>query len=233
MSRPTGRRNADFEASRTELLERITHAVLKHPHSSSFAELAEASGVARTTLRHYFGTRELLLQALLAHMEVLGQQAEARHSIPDDLPLAQALRLALDRLVFGWRVGVGALFVAGLLWGLGDEALGPAYVRSLLEPMLLGFERRLHSRLCTAGMSEQQARHAALALVSPVVLALLHQESLHGVKCRPLDIDEFIPQHLERFLRGWCPQELGSGAQAITSSERWGEVGSATPERRR
>ncbi len=204
MTRPPGRRNADFDASRTELLERITRAVIERPHQSSFAELAEASAVSRTTLRHYFGTRDELLHAMLVHMETLGRQAAARYPETPDLSLADALREALQRLVFGWRVGVGSLFVAGLLWGLGDEALGPAYVRNLLEPLLVGFEQRLQTRLCARGMSEQKARHAALALVSPVVLALLHQESLHGVKCRPLDIDEFLHAHLESFLRGWC-----------------------------
>lgn len=202
--RPPGRRNADFDASRHELLERITRAVIHSPHQSSFAELAEASGVARTTLRHYFGTRDELLHAVLVHMELLGRQAGERYPEPADLPLADALRLALERLIFAWRVGVGALFVAGLLWGLGDENLGPVYVRSLLEPLLVSFEQRLQSHLRERGMSEQKARHAALALVSPVVLALLHQESLHGVQCRPLDIDAFLAEHLECFLRSWC-----------------------------
>lgn len=204
MSRPPGRRNADFDESRTELLDRIVHAVVKSPDRSTFAELAEVSGVSRTTLRHYFGTREELLHAMLAHMEVLGQRAGARFPEEPDLPLEDTLRKGLQRLVFAWRVGVGSLFVAGLLWGLGDEALGPVYVRSLLEPLLVRFEQQLHTRLCARGMDDRKARHAALALVSPVVLALLHQESLHGVKCRPLDVDTFVEEHLEHFLRGWC-----------------------------
>lgn len=204
MTRPPGRRNTDFDASRTELLDRIMHAVVQSPHQSSFAELAVASGVSRTTLRHYFGTRDELLHAMLVHMEVLGRRAGERHPEPADLALDDALRQSLDRLVFAWRVGVGSLFIAGLLWGLGDETLGPAYVQNLLEPLLRGFEERLRSHLRARGMSEQKARHAALALVSPVILALLHQESLHGARCRPLDIEAFLAEHLEHFLRSWC-----------------------------
>jgi AcrR family transcriptional regulator len=203
MSRPAGRRNADFDASRVELLDRILHSVAQSPHRSSFAELAEVSGVARTTLRHYFGSREELLQAMLEHMEVLGQRAEKLHPEKQGLPLEDALRERLRGLVFAWRVGVGALFVAGLLWGLGDEKLGPIYVRSLLEPLLVRCERQLGELLGAQGMTEERARHAALALLSPVILALLHQESLYGVKCRPLDIDAFIEEHLQSFLRGW------------------------------
>jgi AcrR family transcriptional regulator len=204
MSRPAGRRNADFDASRMELLDRILHAVAQSPHRSSFAELAEVSGVARTTLRHYFGGREDLLQAMLEHMEVLGQRAERQFPQTQGLPLEDALRAGLRRLIFAWRVGVGALFVAGLLWGLGDDKLGPTYVRSLLEPLLASSERQLRDFLGAQGMTEERARYAALALLSPVILALLHQESLYGVKCRPLDIDAFIEEHVQSFLRGWC-----------------------------
>lgn len=203
MSRPAGKRNADFEETRSEILDRVVHAVVGHPERSSFAELAEVSGVSRTTLRHYFSSRDELLRSMLEHMRVLADRANAAHPISAALPLDQALRLALYQLVFAWRVGVGSLFAAGLLWGLGNEDLGPTYVTNMLEPILVQFEGHIASRLGGAGFDEQDARHAALALVSPVVMALLHQEALRGVKCRPLDIDVFVETHLERFLAGW------------------------------
>ncbi|MFO0608550.1 MAG: TetR/AcrR family transcriptional regulator [Polyangiales bacterium] len=209
MSRPPGSRNADFDQTRADLLDRVVHAVARHPERSSFAELAEASGVSRTTLRHYFTSRDELLHAMLAHMRTLSDRAGAAHPVSAALPLEEALRLALHQLVFAWRVGVGSLFAAGLLWGLGDEALGPAYVTHLLEPMLASFEGHIAARLDADGGPRPDARHASLALVSPVVLALLHQESLHGVKCRPLDLDVFVEEHLQRFLAGWCRDRSG------------------------
>lgn len=203
MSRPLGRRNADFEASREQILDRLLKTVSQNPDRSSFADLAEMSGISRTTLRHYFGSREDLLDSLLAYMAKVGEQVKEQFPDDSDLPLLVALRRALDRLLVGWRLGVGALFTAGLLWGLGDERLGPAYVRSLLEPLLVSFEARLLARLRAHEMDEEKARYAALALVSPVVLALLHQDPLHGASCRPLDIQKFLDEHLMRFARGW------------------------------
>lgn len=203
MTRPAGRRNADFDETRTEILDRVVHAVARDPGRSSFAELAAQSGVSRTTLRHYFRSRDDLLQAMLEHMRVLADRAGAAFPISSALPLEEALRLAAHQLVFGWRIGVGALFTAGLLWGLGDEVLGPAYVTNLLEPLLASFEGHIAARLGGEGLSELEARHAALALVSPIVVALLHQEALHGAKCRPLDVDVFVEEHLKRFLAGW------------------------------
>jgi AcrR family transcriptional regulator len=206
MSRPTGKRNADFEATRSDILDRVVHAAALHPERSSFAELAEVSGVSRTTLRHYFASRDDLLRAMIEHMRVLSDRAGAAFPISAALPLEEALRFALHGLVFAWRVGVGALFAAGLLWGLGDDELGPVYVTNMLEPMLVSFEGHIGRRLEREGLEEANVRHAALSLVSPVILALLHQESLHGVKCRKLDVDVFVEVHLKRFMAGWFPE---------------------------
>lgn len=206
MSRPAGRRNADFEESRRELLDRVVHAVSTNPEASSFAELAEASGVSRATLRHYFPTRDALLHAMLEHLRVLSDRAGAAFPVSPLLSLEEALRLSLHRLVFGWGVGVGSLFTSGLLWGLTKAELGPVYVANMLEPILTSFEGHIASRLDAAGLAEVDARQAALSLVSPVVLALMHQQSLHGVKCRPLDVDAFVETHLQRFLAGWFPK---------------------------
>ena len=45
-------------------------------------------------------------------------------------------------------------------------------------------------------------RFGALSLVSPVFLALMHQDSLDGSACRPLDLEEMIPAHVEAWIRG-------------------------------
>jgi len=86
---------------------------------------------------------------------------------------------------------------------VGNEKLGPVYVTNMLEPILTGFEKQIASRLTAKGFDATRARHAALSLVSPVLLALLHQEALHGSTCRPLDIDAFVETHLQHFLDGW------------------------------
>jgi AcrR family transcriptional regulator len=203
MSRTAGSRNADFEETRTTILDRVVHAAALHPERTSFAELADASGVSRTTLRHYFRSRDDLLRAMLEHMRVLSDRAGAAFPISSALSLEDALRKAVHQFVFSWRVGVGAMFTAGLLWGLGSEELGPACVANLLEPVLRSFEGLIAARLKGEGLADAEARHAALALVSPVLFALMHQESLHGKASRPLDLDVFVEAHLDRFFAGW------------------------------
>jgi hypothetical protein len=39
--------------------------------------------------------------------------------------------------------------------------------------------------------------------LSPVVLALLHQDSLLGAECRPLDVPKLLETHVDAFLRSF------------------------------
>jgi Ca-activated chloride channel family protein len=41
-------------------------------------------------------------------------------------------------------------------------------------------------------------------MTSPVVLGLLHQEGLSGARCRPLDLDAFLEDHLQHFLAAFA-----------------------------
>ena len=47
---------------------------------------------------------------------------------------------------------------------------------------------------------------AALTLLSPVLLALLHQDALHGRRCRPLDVEAFVHTHVRSWLSGHAPR---------------------------
>jgi hypothetical protein len=81
--------------------------------------------------------------------------------------------------------------------------LGPTFVNQFLEPMLVGFEAAIADLQSSGHLAAGNAREAALELVSPVVLALLHQHTLSGSKCRPLDVDAFTVAHVKRFVKAW------------------------------
>jgi hypothetical protein len=83
--------------------------------------------------------------------------------------------------------------------------LGPLFVNEFLEPMLLGFESAIGDLQTGGHLASGSAREAALELVSPVVLALLHQQTLFGNTCRPLDVEAFMAAHVTRFVRAWAP----------------------------
>lgn len=169
----------------------------------SFRELAEAAGVSTATLRHYFGDRDGVLEAALEFMHRQGLEHLTRAATLPMGPVRESLAWLLEQLVLGWRFGVGPMHALGIRAGLRHESLGPAYVNLLLEPTLQATEARLARHVADGELERCDVRHAALELISPLLLGLLHQDSLFGAKCRPLDLDTFLEEHLERFLRAY------------------------------
>ena len=84
------------------------------------------------------------------------------------------------------------------------EALGPAYIDHILEPTLAVVEQMLEIWRERGEVDVPDLRTAALGLLAPVVLAMLHQRGLGGVNCRPLDVDAFLDAHVDGFLRGYA-----------------------------
>lgn len=203
MGRPSGSRSSDFESKR----EALAASVLKHllrtgAPETSMRSLAAASGVTPPTLRHYFGDR---IGAIAAAFEI-AHQAGAEHlerTRSMDRGNAEAtLAAALGYLVQGWREhGVGALHAIALAAGLTTDSLGVTYLQELLEPTLVAFESLLGRLDADGELAVPDPRVAALQLIAPLFLALLHQQELGGRSCRPLDLTSFLDAHVQGFLR--------------------------------
>lgn len=209
MPRPPGTRNADYEESRKALLSSLSSRLTDLDGSTvSLRQLAEAAGVSLPTLRHYFGDRGGVIRAVLAHQRELGAVFARQLVDAPLLPLGDSMRNALDFLIDGWLIyGAGDAHILGLRAGLGQDDLGPAYLRDIFEPSLEAFERRL-SRHAAAGHLRPCDLHvAALSLLSPVLLALLHQCNLGGRDVRPLDWDAFLDQHVKFWLIAHAAQD--------------------------
>lgn len=206
MSRTAGARNKDFEERRVTLLARLSRAAEANPAClDSFNELARVAGVTRTTLSHYFVDRDGVVSALIhfwASLRPTEQVGVAR--VVD--PIRQ-LTEALTFLVRGWSQGLGQVFELGLRPSIRHPRLGPTFVLEFLEPMLVGFETAIGDLQRSGHLATGSAREAALELVSPVVLALVHQRTLLGATCRPLDVDAFAVAHVRRFVKAWSRSE--------------------------
>jgi AcrR family transcriptional regulator len=210
MTRAKGSRNADYAQARARLVEAVRARVCEPGGAqASFRELAEVAGVSVATLRHYFGTREALLVEVMAAMHRSGLPFMHLGATEVHGSLRESVTWFLGFLLQGWTRGVGAMQAFGLTAGLGHETLGPAYVQELLEPTLQVAELRLARHMAEGEMRRCDVRHAALALVSPVVLALLHQGALSGARCRPLDVPRFLEDHVDAFVRAYAPAPGG------------------------
>lgn len=207
MARPAGARNAQFEERRNALISKARDRLaLQTGEPPSFRELALAAGVSVATLRHYFGSREALLKAVFAFYLREGQRHLERTRTVDagDTDLKTDLEEFLQRVVRGWTTGfVGVLHRIGLAEGLRHPATALDYLQDVLEPTLQALEARLSIHASRGTIIDCDTRHAALMLLSPLLLALLHQHDLGGTRCRPLSLPQLIDEHVRIFMRAY------------------------------
>jgi AcrR family transcriptional regulator len=210
MGRPAGSRNPDFEATRATLVAALQKR-LAEPDGprASFRDMAASAGVSVATLRHYFGSREGVVAAVLRQWNEQGQRYLLEVATGPLLPVRASLLGFLHYLGFGWMQGVDEVHAIGLACGLREPDLGPRYLCDVLDPTLEAVEARLARHVARGELRPTDVRLMALSLVSPAIVVLLHQGPLGGKKARPLLWEKFVAEHLESFLRAY-----GTGHEA-------------------
>ncbi|MFS8069643.1 MAG: TetR/AcrR family transcriptional regulator, partial [Byssovorax sp.] len=166
--------------------------------------LAASAGVSVATLRHYFGTREQLVEAVLAWCHVAGQRYLLEVAAGPLEPVSESLSRVLARIGEGFQRGLGRVHAIGLSAGLREPLLGPAYLREVFDPTIEAVEARLVRHIAKGELRPSDVRHMALSLVSPPLLALLHQGMLGGCRTRPLSYAAFCADHVSGFLRAFA-----------------------------
>lgn len=204
MARTQGSRNRGYGEKRHTLAYSMARHLLREDgEPATLRDLSLAAGVTQPTLKHYFGDRDGVVSAV---MEAVHREMAPHLVQLGDLggrSLEESLRVCLEGLVFAWRrVGFGHLFSSGLAVSLERLRLGQTFVEHVLEPVLQAIEHRLQQHAERGELALVSARHAALSLVSPIFLALLHQDGLGGAKYRSLDMDALLREHLRLLLDG-------------------------------
>lgn len=199
MGRRAGSRNADFEATRARLLERIGQRLAEADGvDASLHALADAAGVSPATLRHYFGDREAVVVAYLEDCLRQGSRYVAWVATePLHATAAESLGWALRLILLGLQHSpLGKIHAFGLRAGLESPLLGPSYLNNLLEPTLRCVEARIERHQARGELLGRDPRMLALQLLSPLLLAVLHQSSLFGCDLRPLDTGALLAEIL-------------------------------------
>lgn len=184
-------------------------AVLKFGAPCSLHDLARAAGVTIPTVKHYFKDRSTAIAEALRYVPPEARFYVSSTADPGRHGLASSLTAFAGALANAWiQHGVGRIFTAGLSAGLDDRVAGPGYLEGILEPTVLAFEERLrvHARRGEANLDpndELDVRTAALAFLSPLLIALIHQHGLAGTTCRPLELEPFIERIVARYVRAY------------------------------
>jgi AcrR family transcriptional regulator len=201
MARPKGTPGSLHQDRRSALLKAIQSRLVEPNESpASLRELAAAAGVTIPTLRHYFGKRDDLIEALLIE---LGREGAAHigRVAHADLPFHASITDYVAYVRLGFRFGLAEIHTLGLREGLRQDRLGPAYLTTILEPTIQSLETRLGLHIEKGDMRGNDTRVAALQLLSPLLIVFLHQNELCGDRVRPLDIDAFCADHVDNFVR--------------------------------
>lgn len=204
MTRPKGRRNAGYAEARRQLVTRMSARLSAADGAdASLRELAGAAGVSLATLRHYVGDRAGAIRAVLEHHHQLGAEYLRQVAAEPLTDLPTSIRGYLEFLVSGLRAGVGALLHVGIGNGRANPEVARACLSELLEPTLQALEVRLQRHIDAGHMRPTDVRFAAIQLVSPIVLALTHQDDLDGSTYRPLDVPAFLTHQTDAFVRAF------------------------------
>lgn len=208
MSRPKGHRDADYELKRRELLRRMSVRVMSREGGSlSLRELSTAAGVAIPTLRHYFGSRHNVMDAIFEEALRLGRAGLEVQSASDK-PFAESIRDYADALVQALQrpreVRLSDLFAVSIAEGLLDARVSPATLNHIIDPTVDVLVTRLKGHQARGEMRPADPRAAAFMLLSPILLTTLHQDQLGGAEVRPLNLETLAAEVADSFVRAYA-----------------------------
>lgn len=208
MPRAKGVKNADYETKRRELLDRMlprfARLDLERP---SLRQLAAAAEVTAPTLQHYFGDRTGVVAALLEEHRRrgaarLGAASKANGSFP------QSIRDFALGLVFGLQapvsVRLGDILAASLCEGLADPQISPLALDHIIDPAVDALVVRLQEHAARGEIIDTDLRAAALMLLSPLMLAVLHQDQMKGRESRHIELTGLAEHVSAAFVRAYA-----------------------------
>ena len=204
MARIEGSVNADHDEKRLALARRALKAWTREGTGTSMRALARACDVSVPTLTHYFKDRAGLFEAVMEQALADGRaHMDAAARLGADESAEQALGRLLEYIAFGWRQGeLRVLHELGMGEGMGAPARGASYVRHVLEPTFESGERLIAALVAAQELPPMDVRAASLTLLSPLLMGLLHQDTLCGAEHRELDVGAFIGEHVVRWVAG-------------------------------
>ena len=217
--RRLGSRNAGYDDRRNALLDRLTERLCDRAGGwPTMRELAAAAGCSVSTLRHYFGRREALVMAVLAHIAAGTQAQLAATRQPEGRFAVSILRAAERASAALHDPAIARLLAMGLIESLSASEIGPTFLGTMLDPFVAALAERLEAHIARGEMRAADTRLAAMAIISPILIAALHQKRLGGAACNPLDPEAHARQVAEMFVAAYGTGQatgtaIGTGPQ--------------------
>lgn len=208
MPRAKGVKNADYEIKRRELLKRMLPRFARlDQERPSLRQLAAAAEVTAPTLQHYFGDRRGVVAALLEEHRRCGEARLKQASQPNG-DFAGSMRDFAHGLVQEMQatasVRLGDVMAASLCEALGDTHVSPLALTYVMDPAVDALVARLEQHAARGEMIQADLRAAALMLLSPLLLAVLHQDQMGGRERRRIELRGLADEISSAFVRAYA-----------------------------
>jgi AcrR family transcriptional regulator len=208
LPRAKGVKNADHEIKRRELLDRMLPRFARLDRERpSLRQLAVAAEVTAPTLQHYFGDRTGVVAALLEEYRRCGATRLSAVSKANGA-FAASMREFAHGFVVGLQAGSavrqGDVMAASLCEGLADPDISPLALVHIVDPAVDALVVRLEQHAARGEMLETDLRAAALMLLSPLLLAVLHQDQMNGRDMRHIELGDLAEEVSAAFVRAYA-----------------------------
>jgi AcrR family transcriptional regulator len=208
LPRTKGVKNADYETKRRELLDRMLPRFARlDVERPSLRQLASAAEVTAPTLQHYFGDRTGVIAALLEQYRRRGEDrlgAVASATGPFETSVREFAHGFVSGLQAGSQVRLGDVLAASLCEGLADPRVSPLALTHLIDPAVDALTARLDQHAARGEMRGGDTRAAALMLLSPLLLAVLHQDQMNGRESRLIELESLADEVSAAFVRAYA-----------------------------
>src|SRR5665213_2129623 len=188
-----------------ELLDAALTAFAKHGYRSTrLDDVAEAAGVTKGTIYHYFDTKEELLLGALEHYQALAFERIEGVLKDTHLPPSARIRLLLRRM-FSVRAPTGRYLLTLFVRSAAHEVPrvherwlkdGPVRLWTIIGKLVE--EGKKHGEF----RSDADGDAGARVLVSGLILQLVWQQHAGAVPTLAIDEDRLIDSSVEIFLAG-------------------------------
>jgi AcrR family transcriptional regulator len=208
LPRTKGVKNADYETKRRELLDRMLPRFARlDVERPSLRQLASAAEVTAPTLQHYFVDRTGVIAALLEEYRRRGEDrlgAVASATSPFETSVREFAHGFVSGLQAGSDVRLGDVLAASLCEGLADPRVSPLALNHLIDPAVDALTARLDQHAARGEMAGGDTRAAALMLLSPLLLAVLHQDQKNGRESRLIELTSLADEVSAAFVRAYA-----------------------------
>ncbi len=206
-----------FKRRKADRPEEIVAAAMEVFAEKGFAaarldDIAARAGVSKGALYLYFATKEDLFRAVIEQGVApnLGRMqaalVEHRGAFPELLRAFAAIAVGIAT-----ETPVGGIAKMVIGESRNFPELARAWRERLVEPALGAMSGAIAAAQARGELRAGDPRHAAISLVSPMLLGVIWRETFVPVGAEPLDIPTLAQQHVELWLRGMRP-DAGAAA---------------------